>query len=142
MISTDCVVHKLMVKTAKDLCGHTLVHVEEEKGLGVIVDSQLNLRHTLSHKVAKAMAFLGLIRRNFQYLNTHSLLNLYKAFVRPHLEYAQSVWSPSSAAMNKDRECAEACFQLGAGAPWADLPGTACTDQAPHAGPPSEKIPR
>ena len=49
MISTDCVVHKLMVKTAKDLCGHTLVHVEEEKGLGVIVDShsQLNLRHTL-----------------------------------------------------------------------------------------------
>ena len=47
------------------------------------------------------MAFLGLIRRNFQYLNTHSLLNLYnyKAFVRPHLEYAQLVWSPSSAAM-------------------------------------------
>ena len=40
MISTYYVVHKLTVTTAKD-------HVEEEKDLGVIVDSQLTLRHTL-----------------------------------------------------------------------------------------------
>ena len=81
------------------LCGHLLDHVEEEKDLGVIVDSQLNFASHIDAKVAKAMAFLGLIRRNFQYLNVHSLLSLYKAFVRPHLEYAQSVWSPSSTAM-------------------------------------------
>ena len=80
-------------------CGHLLDHVEEEKDLGVIIDSQLNFASHIDAKVAKAMAFLGLIRRNFQYLNVHSLLSLYKAFVRPHLEYAQAVWSPSSTAM-------------------------------------------
>ena len=45
------------------------------------------------------MSFLGLIRRNFHYLDKSSLLRLYKAFVRPHLEYAQAVWSPSSAGL-------------------------------------------
>ena len=34
------------------------------------------------------------MKRNFKFLDEISLTKLYKALVRPHLEYAQSVWSP------------------------------------------------
>ena len=38
---------------------------------------------------------LGLINRGFENLNPTIFKTLYTAFVRPHLEYGQSVWSPS-----------------------------------------------
>ena len=37
---------------------------------------------------------MGLIRRSFAYLDETFFVKLYTALVRPHLEYAQSVWSP------------------------------------------------
>ena len=37
---------------------------------------------------------VGLIRRNFGEAGAHSLMLIYKAMVRPNLEYAQAVWSP------------------------------------------------
>ena len=37
---------------------------------------------------------MGLIRRTFSYLDEHLFKQLYTTFVRPHIEYAQSVWSP------------------------------------------------
>ena len=45
-------------------------------------------------KMSKAYCFLGLIKRNFQYLSEKCFVTLYKAMVRSHLEYAQAVWSP------------------------------------------------
>ena len=37
---------------------------------------------------------MGLIRRSFSFLNCDLFKRLYTTFVRPHLEYAQVVWSP------------------------------------------------
>ena len=37
---------------------------------------------------------MGIIRRTFTYLDEHSFLMLYKALVRPHVEYANQIWSP------------------------------------------------
>ena len=37
---------------------------------------------------------MGLIRRSFSFLDCDLFRRLYTTFVRPHLEYAQSVWSP------------------------------------------------
>ena len=56
------------------LCGHLLDHVNEEKDLGVMmVDSQLTFTTHIDAKVAKAYSFLGLIRRNFQFLDMSTL---------------------------------------------------------------------
>ena len=37
---------------------------------------------------------MGLIRRSFSFLDKTFFKKLYVTFVRPHLEYAQSVWAP------------------------------------------------
>ena len=65
-----------------------------EKDLGVVFDSSLNFRKHINEKVKKANRNLGIIMRTFHCMSKDMFLKLYKALVRPHLEYASSVWSP------------------------------------------------
>ena len=37
---------------------------------------------------------IGLIKRNFIYMDSKTFIMIYKALVRPHVEYANSIWSP------------------------------------------------
>ena len=68
-----------------------LEHVFEEKDLGVIIDMQLKFEEHVTAKGRIANAIVGLIRRSFSFLSCYLFRKLYIAFVRPHLEYAQSV---------------------------------------------------
>ena len=47
---------------------------------------------------------LGIIKRNFKYLNNDAFLTLYKTIVRSHLDNANSVWNPHSERLIKDLE--------------------------------------
>ena len=67
--------------------------VTTEKDLGVIFDEKLIFRDHISKKAALANRNFGLIFRSFTYIDKAMFLNLYKSLVRPHLEYATSVWS-------------------------------------------------
>jgi len=44
--------------------------------------------------INKAYSVIGLIKRNFIHMDSRTLIMLYKALVRPHVKYANSVWSP------------------------------------------------
>jgi len=44
-------------------------------------------------KLAKP-SVLGVIKGNFIYMDKNSFTLLYKAMVRPHLQYANAVWCP------------------------------------------------
>ena len=68
--------------------------VDQEKDLGVTVDSNLQFRHHIVSKVSIANRNLGIIFRTFTYLSQEMFLSLYKSLVRPYLEYASVVWSP------------------------------------------------
>jgi len=58
------------------------------------VDCNLSFENYIMGKVSKENQMMGLIRRSFVYLDTENVTRLYKAIVRPHLEYANSVWMP------------------------------------------------
>ena len=74
--------------------GSEMEHVFEEKDLGVTIDSQLTFEEHITAKVRIANNMVGLIRRSFSFLSCDLFRKLYLALVRPHLEYAQTVWSP------------------------------------------------
>ena len=76
------------------LSGHHLEVVENEKDIGVIIDCDLSFDKHIAEKVNKATRIVNIIRRSFMYLDEESFLNLYKALVRPHLEYANQIWAP------------------------------------------------
>ena len=68
--------------------------VHEEKDLGVIIDQDLTFEEHMAEKVKKANQKIGIIRRSFMHLDAQMFLQLYKALIRPHLEYANQVWAP------------------------------------------------
>lgn len=76
------------------LQGNELEHVFVEKDLGILIDSEFTFEEHISKQVNKANSMLGVIKRSFEDLSPNVLRTLYTTFVRPHLEYAQSVWQP------------------------------------------------
>ena len=68
--------------------------VDGEKDLGVIIDKDLKFSEQINSKIKTANRNLGLIFRTFTYLDKEMFLNPFKSVVRPHLEYASTVWSP------------------------------------------------
>ena len=85
---------KIMYTHRYTLYGDELDHIFEEKDLGVIFDMELTFEEHIGTKVKKANGLMGLIRRTFSYLDGETFKKLYTSFVRPHLEYANPVWSP------------------------------------------------
>ena len=75
---------------------HPLEKVDNEKDLGVTVDDKLNFKLHISQKISKANSMLFLIKNYFQFLDADMFQLLYKSLVRPHLEYASPVWSPTT----------------------------------------------
>ena len=69
-------------------------HMSEEKDLGIILDEDLRFDEHIATKIRVANAIVGQIRRSFTHLDCDSFRRMFIAFVRPHLEYGQSVWSP------------------------------------------------
>ncbi|XP_050704335.1 uncharacterized protein LOC126989767 [Eriocheir sinensis] len=65
-----------------------------EKDIGVVIDNKLMFSDHLAEKINKANKIVGLIRRTFIHLDPAVFKTLYTALVRPHLEYANQVWSP------------------------------------------------
>jgi len=74
------------------------------KDLGVLFDSHLKFALHISEKINKTYSILGIIRRNFSFLNKHSFLAIYKSMARSHLEYANCIWSPHIAQDKKNLE--------------------------------------
>ena len=71
-----------------------LDQVTEEKDLGIIIDENLKFHKHTAAAAKKANFILGLIKRSFASLDSNILPLLYKALVRPHLEYGNLIWGP------------------------------------------------
>ena len=74
---------------------HKLEETLLEKDLGVNTDSKLKFTEHCQIKINTATKVLRYIRHTFQHLDENIFLLLYKALVRPHLEYASCIWNPN-----------------------------------------------
>ena len=79
-----------------------LMTIKEEKDLGIYIVDNLKPSLQCTKSSDKAMSVMRLIKRNFKSIDIEELL--YKAYIRPHLEYCIQVWSPY---LRKDIECLE-----------------------------------
>ena len=65
-----------------------------EKGLGVTMNANMKVSEQCRIAASKGNQVLGMIRRNITYKEKSLTVPLYKAIVRPHLEYCIQAWSP------------------------------------------------
>lgn len=65
-----------------------------EKDLGVVVDKTMKFSEQCNSAVSNANATLGIIKRTISCKNKDIILRLYKALVRPKLEYCIQAWRP------------------------------------------------
>ena len=75
--------------------GTPLIEVTEYKYLGVTITSDMTWSPHITNVCNKSRKLIGLLyRRFYQNSSSHTLLKLYKSFIRPHLEYSSVVWNP------------------------------------------------
>ena len=69
--------------------------VETFKYLGVHISQNLSWSPHVKYVCTKAKRILGLLYRKFyNHTTSEAMLQLYISLVRPHVEYAATVWSP------------------------------------------------
>ena len=74
--------------------GVILSKTVKEKDLGVTMNANMKVSEQCRIAASKGNQVLGMIRRNITYTDKSLIVPLYKAIVRPHLEYCIQAWSP------------------------------------------------
>ena len=64
----------------------------KEKDLGVTISADMKVSEQCRIAASKGNEILGLIRKNIAYKEKRLIIPLYKAIVRPHLEYRIQAW--------------------------------------------------
>ena len=72
--------------------GTAVQRVDEQKHLGLVLDSSLSFRKHLNEKIIKAKKNLGIIKHLSKYLPLKTLDQMYKALVRSHLDYCDIIY--------------------------------------------------
>ena len=98
-----------MTTKGRDGTNITLVLAESdvEKDLGVTIDNKLSFKQHVTNCTNKANKILGIIRRSFDHLTEKMFVQLYKALVRPILEYGHAVWQPQHKNLCSDLEAVQ-----------------------------------
>ena len=63
-----------------------------KKCLGLKLDEKLTVKEHLKDKLAIPNKEIGMLKKLSNYLPCHSLVTLYKAFMQPHLDYADIIY--------------------------------------------------
>ena len=74
--------------------GHVLDSTEFERDIGVKVHRSLRPSMQCNEASQRANAVLGQVSRAFHFRDRRVFVQLYKQYVRPHLEFAVPAWSP------------------------------------------------
>ena len=74
--------------------GEKLSESDSERDIGVTISNNLKPSKQCSEAARKPNAVQGMITKSFHYRDRYVFINLYKQYVRPHLEFCSPAWSP------------------------------------------------
>ena len=74
--------------------GIKLSQSEQEKDLGVVTSNSLLWNEQIRASICKANKMICWIARNLVLRDKSTMINVYKALIRPHLEYCVQLWNP------------------------------------------------
>ena len=72
--------------------GTVVAKKNEQKHLGLVLDSSLSFRKHLTEKIIKAKKNLGIIKHLSIFLPRKALDQMYKALVRSHFDYCDIIY--------------------------------------------------
>ena len=85
---------KSKINASYNLHDQPLQSTDSVKYLGLTLTPDLKFNSHINNVTAKANSVLGLLRRNLKISSQAVKTQAYQSLVRPHLEYASTVWSP------------------------------------------------
>lgn len=71
-----------------------ITSVKKQKDLGITITTDLKWETHITQMTKKANSMIYLIQIAFKGLSKEMILKLYKTYVRPKLEYVQTIWNP------------------------------------------------
>ena len=74
--------------------GTILSKTVKERDLGVTMNANMKVSEQCRIAASNGNQVLGMIRMNITYKENSLIIPLYKAIVRPHLEYCIQAWNP------------------------------------------------
>ena len=91
-----CVLHfgRSNMKAQYKINNLDLIKKNQEKDLGIVISDKFKFDTHIDSIVKKANKQLGIITKIFKSKSPSIIIPLYKTFVRPHLEYNSTIWSP------------------------------------------------
>lgn len=95
---------KKNVQNEYEMNGVKLKETENERDLGVIISKNGKTSEQCLAAAKKGNSVLGMIKRNIKWKDKDTIIRLYKALVRPKLEYCVQAWCPY---LKKDIEVLE-----------------------------------
>ena len=97
---------KSKINASYNLHDQPLQSTNSVKYLGLTLTPDLKFNSHINNVTAKSNSVLGLLRRNLKISSQAVKTQAYQSLVRPHLEYASTVWSPhTSDNIKKWRWC-------------------------------------
>ena len=76
--------------------GIAVAKVKDQKHLGLILDSRLSFEKHINEKIIKAKKNVGILKHFSKFLPLKTLDQMYKALVRPHLDYCDIIYHTPS----------------------------------------------
>ena len=73
---------------------HQIEKTELERDLGILISNNLKWENQVNKAAKTANSVIAQIKNSFTYFDSSLVKLLYVSLVRPHLEYAVSVWNP------------------------------------------------
>ena len=94
----------------------SVTRTSSQKHLGIILDNQLKFDNHIKMVFRKISKIIVLLRKLHNFLPRNALITIYKAFIRPHLDYGDILYDqPYNMSFHQKLESIHACLAITGG---------------------------